>query len=80
VVTESGSSSRYFSNAETKELFTLGPPGESRDEDRSSPCVSLLAISAAYNSIRSRAVSVSVAPSDPTGLGSRAYSDSNSLD
>lgn len=27
IVTESGSSSRYFSSAETKELFSLGPPG-----------------------------------------------------
>lgn len=29
IVTESGSSSRYFSNAETKDLFTLGPQGTS---------------------------------------------------
>ena len=28
VVTESGSSSRYFSHHETKDLFTLGPAGE----------------------------------------------------
>ena len=28
VVTESGSSSRYFSHNETRDLFTLGPPGK----------------------------------------------------